>query len=125
MTLQSIPDLEVGITRLLHQTASPNEAHRVLSAFAALPRKLGLLPADERSAKPCQLESLGIRSELLQGLLRQVLDPDVEGCAVRMLASLSEQAAAEDDIVHLITDSERFPEVGFLVSKQCSFPKGC
>mmetsp|Transcript_18799 Transcript_18799/g.52391 ORF Transcript_18799/g.52391 Transcript_18799/m.52391 type:complete len:1108 (-) Transcript_18799:16-3339(-) len=109
--LMAIPDLEVGVTRLLHHTASPSEAFRVLCAFGGMANQLGLAAAADRAGGQCQLRALGVESELLRELLKQATDPDVETVALSMLAGLSKQAAEEDDLINLITDAERFPEV--------------
>ena len=117
--MQAIPDLEVGVTRLLHQTASPSETYKVLCAFGGMASQLGLPPAQDRAAGPCQLGALGVKSELLRDLLKQATDPDMETVALSMLGCLNKHAAEENDLINLITDKEQFPEVR---NSSCQFP---
>ena len=115
---QRLPDLEVGVTRMLHHSASPSEAYRVLCAFGGLPAQLGLPPPDQRRQQQ-QDEAAGVeehgkqgpRSPLLRELVDQATDPDVEEAAAAMLRGLSREAAEQDDPINLFADTSDYPEV--------------
>jgi hypothetical protein len=119
VTPQALPDLEAGVTRMLHRTASPAEAYRVLDAFATLPSSLGI-----RSRAECLMGRVsmaggageamlaaGVESPLLQRLSANITDVAMVGTAAELLSQLHQRAAEQSDVTALMRDSERFPEV--------------
>eukprot|EP00873_Tetraselmis_striata_P036058 jgi/Tetstr1/456322/TSEL_004102.t1 len=112
--LKGLPDLEAGVTRMLHRTASPAEAVRVLRAFTGLPESLGLASRAERlmaAGGGAAGRLAGVGPALLRELLAAAADDGVEGAAAELLGQMNQHAAEADDLIALMTSAERFPEV--------------
>ncbi|KAK9810008.1 hypothetical protein WJX72_003290 [[Myrmecia] bisecta] len=106
-TLAGLPDLERGITRILHRTASPAEFVTMLRALAsiAVNCRLQLGEGDAADHAP------GVQSPLLQRLLQAAASRQVAAAARAMLAVVDEGAAMAGDKLGLFRSEARFPHV--------------
>ncbi|KAK9814927.1 hypothetical protein WJX73_002195 [Symbiochloris irregularis] len=108
--LKGIPDLERGIMRLVHRTASPSEFLTVLQALASLPMRLRVEVEEVSSAEePASVK--GVDSALLQEHLASAASQEVAEHARDMLSAVDEEAAHENDMVQLFRSEGRFPDV--------------
>ncbi|CAI5989423.1 unnamed protein product [Closterium sp. NIES-65] len=115
-SLARVGDVERGVTRILHKTATPNEFVRVLSALASAAQQLrSLLPDPPYTTTASTTASTAadtdpdssndtpkVKSALLQRLLRAAASPAVVRHARRMLSAVNADAAARGDKVNLI-----------------------
>ncbi|KAK9827992.1 hypothetical protein WJX81_005994 [Elliptochloris bilobata] len=107
-TLGGLGDLERGLTRALHKTASPAELVTTLRALASVGPALGLQVGAEEDG----MEAVpNVKSVLLQRLLAAAASREVSDAASEMLGVLDEAAAMENDRVALFASEARFPGV--------------
>lgn len=103
--LSRLPDLERGLARALHRTASPPEFVGTMKALAGVCVELGLRPEAGLTT------TTAVRSPLLRRLLGEVADPAAVAAAAAALAPLDARAAAARpvDRVALLSDGDAFP----------------
>eukprot|EP00958_Prasinococcus_capsulatus_P014757 scaffold1554_cov401-Prasinococcus_capsulatus_cf.AAC.33 len=111
--LSQVPDVEKGLMRIFHKTATPNEFVTVLEAILKTGRQLAVLGTSEggKDVRDAPLLSLLLShassSELLQTVMTE-------------LCALNVEAAKKSDKVNLLKDSPRFPELGRLRTEVAS-----
>ncbi|XVE64210.1 hypothetical protein DITRI_Ditri07aG0083300 [Diplodiscus trichospermus] len=108
------PDIQRGITRIFHQTATPAEFIAVIQAILSAGKELRRLHIDEEyedyGSKKVGLAA--VRSALLKRLILTASSPNVLGSAVKLLSTLNKEAADKGDLTDLIIISkDQFPEV--------------
>ncbi|XP_057427626.1 DNA mismatch repair protein MSH3 isoform X2 [Lotus japonicus] len=103
--LSRAPDIQRGITRIFHCTATPSEFIAVVQAILSAGKRLQQLKiGEEDNNKLC--------SHLLKKLILTASSASVIGNAAKLLSSLDKDSADQGDIPNLIIASEgRFPEV--------------
>ncbi|XP_057527766.1 DNA mismatch repair protein MSH3 [Amaranthus tricolor] len=99
-TLTQSPDVQRGITRIYHKTATPLEFIAVVH---------GIILAAK------QLQQLGIetiQSALLRNLIQTAASSNLINCAAKFLLSLNKEAAEKGDLLNLICVADgKFSEV--------------
>ncbi|XP_061369548.1 DNA mismatch repair protein MSH3 isoform X2 [Gastrolobium bilobum] len=104
-TLGRAPDIQRGITRIFHCTASPAEFIAVIQAILSAGKLLQQLNVGEG-------HNTTLRSNLLKKLILTASSASVIGNAAKMLSSLNKDCADQGDLTNLIIASEgQFPEV--------------
>ncbi|BAT94198.1 hypothetical protein LR48_Vigan02g212900 [Vigna angularis] len=104
-TLGRAPDIQRGITRIFHCTASPSEFVAVIQAIFSAGKQLQQLNIGEGNNNT-------LRSNLLKRLILTASSDSVIANAAKMLSSLNIESADQGDLTKLITASEgQFPEV--------------
>ncbi|KAK4283171.1 hypothetical protein QN277_000153 [Acacia crassicarpa] len=99
------PDIQRGITRIFHQTATPSEFIAVIQAILSAGKQLQKLYADEE-------EDNMLHSNLLKKLVLTASSASVISSAAKMLSSINKESADRGDITNLIIASDgQFPEV--------------
>ncbi|KAL6533143.1 Mismatch repair protein msh3 [Orobanche minor] len=110
-TLRKAPDIQRGITRIFHQTATASEFIAVIQAIVVAGRqlqKLHVAIGDENK----NVQSGTVRSVLLRKLILTASSPNVTGTAARLLSKLNKEAADHRDLHNLfITADGNFPKV--------------
>ncbi|CAL8467013.1 g6549 [Coccomyxa elongata] len=106
--LSGLGDLERGITRSLHGTASPAEFSNMLHALSTVAPKLGVR-ADVDLSSDAALQDLA--SSLLQHLFRAAASKEVSEAAFDLLSVMDSEAASANNKIDLFISEERFPEV--------------
>ncbi|GMH38216.1 hypothetical protein BSKO_06100 [Bryopsis sp. KO-2023] len=102
MVLPRLPDLERGLTRILHKSASPKEFVDVLQGLRLVCENLS--PTSSKHEET-------IKSLLLNSLLESASSPDIFHLAREMLASIDVAKAKDNDSVEMFVREDRFPEV--------------
>ncbi|RDY00527.1 DNA mismatch repair protein MSH3, partial [Mucuna pruriens] len=104
-TLGRAPDVQRGITRIFHCTATPSEFVAVIQAILSAGKQLQQLNIGEGNNNT-------LRSNLLKKLILTASSGSVIGNAAKMLSSLNKDPADQGDLTKLIIASEgQFPEV--------------
>ncbi|KAK7357346.1 hypothetical protein VNO80_16630 [Phaseolus coccineus] len=99
------PDIQRGITRIFHCTASPSEFVAVIQAILSAGKQLQQLNIGEGNNNK-------LRSNLLKKLVLTASSDSTIANAAKMLSSLNIDSADQGDLTKLITASEgQFPEV--------------
>ena len=108
--LTRVSDLERGLARALHRTASPSEFVATMSALGGAAGELGLRPGGGDGDGAGAL-STTVKSALLRRLLASVADPAAAAAAAAALAPLDVRAAAARpvNVVALLADGDAFP----------------
>ncbi|KAF3433002.1 hypothetical protein FNV43_RR24104 [Rhamnella rubrinervis] len=110
-TLGRLPDIQRGITRIFHQTATPSEFFVVIQAILNSGKQLQQLRIEEGDGDK-NLRSKTLRSELLRKLVVTASSSSVIENAARLLSTLNKEAADQGDLSNLIIISNgQFPEV--------------
>ena len=99
--LGRLPDLDRGLTRILHGTASPSDFVGTLRAFGGLPGEIGALAAAAGEGAPGPLAALLGRAAA-EGPAR---------VASSLLSRVHEAAAGANSKVDLFADEASFPRV--------------
>ncbi|KAK6155738.1 hypothetical protein DH2020_009986 [Rehmannia glutinosa] len=111
VTLGRAPDVQRGITRIFHRTATASEFIAVIQAVVVAGRQLQKLHvevADENK----NLQVRTVRSILLRKLILTASSPCVTDTAARLLSKLNKEAAEQRDLHNLFIISDgSFPEV--------------
>ncbi|KAK7343678.1 hypothetical protein VNO77_12606 [Canavalia gladiata] len=102
-TLGRAPDIQRGITRIFHCTATPSEFVAVIQAILSAGKQLQQLNIGEGNM---------FHSNLLKKLILTASSGSVIGNAAKMLSSLNKDSADQGDLPNLVIASEgQFPEV--------------
>ncbi|XP_068645425.1 DNA mismatch repair protein MSH3 isoform X2 [Aristolochia californica] len=111
-TLGRSPDVQRGITRTFHRTASPAEFISVIHAILSAGKQLQRLPLDKDEDKIGNFQGKIIESSLLRRLILTASSSSLITHAVRLLSLLSIEAANKGDLQNLFIVSDgQFPEV--------------
>ncbi|GMY07192.1 DNA mismatch repair protein MSH3 isoform X1, partial [Fagus crenata] len=105
------PDIQRGITRIFHQTATPSEFIAVIQAILYAGKQLQQLHIEDEDNSN-NLKAKTVRSELLRKLILTVSSSSVIGNAAKLLSTINKEAADEKDLQNLIVITNgQFPEV--------------
>ncbi|GFP82204.1 DNA mismatch repair protein msh3 [Phtheirospermum japonicum] len=119
-TLGRVPDVQRGITRIFHRTASASEFIAVIQAIVVAGRQLQKLHV-EIADKTKNRQVKTVRSVLLRKLILTASSPSVTGTATKLLSKLNKEAADQRDLHNLFIVSDgSFPEVATAWTKVCS-----
>ncbi|KAK4431505.1 DNA mismatch repair protein MSH3 [Sesamum alatum] len=104
------PDIQRGITRIFHRTATASEFIAVVQAILVAGRQLRQLHIEDDENKNPQVRT--VRSVLLRKLILTASSSSVISTAARLLSMLNKEAADQRDLLNLfiISDGD-FPEV--------------
>ncbi|TYH41256.1 hypothetical protein ES332_D12G303100v1 [Gossypium tomentosum] len=108
------PDIQRGITRIFHRTATPSEFIAVIQAILSAGKQLKRLHINEEYEDyGCNKIGVAIvQSALLRRLILTASSSKVLGNAVKLLSTLNKEAADKGDFTDLIIISkDQFPEV--------------
>ncbi|KAG8638414.1 hypothetical protein MANES_14G026600v8 [Manihot esculenta] len=95
------PDIQRGITRIFHRTATASEFISVIQAILHAGKQFQQLHAeDEHNNKKVRAKT--VRSVLLKKLIFTVSSSSVVGNAVKLLSTLNKEAAERGDLANLI-----------------------
>ncbi|CAN1264852.1 DNA mismatch repair protein MSH3 [Linum perenne] len=109
-TLGRLPDIQRGITRIFHRTATPKEFVAVIEAILYAGKQLKRLCVQEHNNHSDQTSS--IRSVLLGTLISTVSSSSVVYTAAKLLSSVNKDAADQGDLLNLVLVSDgQFSEV--------------
>ncbi|KAJ4706053.1 putative DNA mismatch repair protein MSH3 [Melia azedarach] len=104
------PDIQRGITRIFHRTASASEFIVVIQAILFAGKKLQRLRIDEECEE--KVSSKTVNSPLLKKLILTASSATVVGKAAKLLSTLNKEAADQGDLLNLLIISNgQFPEV--------------
>ncbi|OMO95958.1 DNA mismatch repair protein MutS, core [Corchorus capsularis] len=108
------PDIQRGITRIFHRTATPAEFIAVIQAILSAGKQLQRLyiveECEENGGK--KVPSGVVQSGLLKRLILTASSPNVLGNAAKLLSTLYKEAADKGDLTNLIIISkDQFPEL--------------
>ncbi|KAL2556054.1 DNA mismatch repair protein MSH3 [Forsythia ovata] len=111
ITLGRSPDIQRGIARIFHQTATASEFIAVVQAILAAGKRLQQLQIEEVDKnKNTQMRT--VRSGLLRKLISTASSSSVISTAANFLSSLNNEAAGRRDLENLFIISDgKFPEV--------------
>ncbi|KAM1783770.1 hypothetical protein FF1_041896 [Malus domestica] len=109
-TLGRSPDIQRGITRIFHRTATPPEFIAVIQAILYAGKQLQQLQIKEEGSKG-NTRGKSVRSELLRKLILTASSSTVVGKAAKLLSALNKEAADKQDLLNLIISDGQFPEV--------------
>ncbi|PRQ60072.1 putative DNA mismatch repair protein MutS [Rosa chinensis] len=110
-TLGRLPDIQRGITRIFHRTATPSEFIAVIQAILHAGKQLQQLQIEEEGSENF-LGGKTVCSELLRKLILTASSSSIIGNAAKLLSTLNKEAADQQDLQNLITISDgQFPEV--------------
>ncbi|KAJ7547890.1 hypothetical protein O6H91_08G108400 [Diphasiastrum complanatum] len=116
-SLGKMPDIERGITRIFHRTATTGEFISVVQALVTAVKKLQRLRSRKQEADGINKElpsndQKSIQSPLLRRLLAAAASQSVSEHGTRFLSSLNTEAATSGDKLNLFLNTGgRFPEV--------------
>ncbi|XP_059629291.1 DNA mismatch repair protein MSH3 isoform X2 [Cornus florida] len=111
ITLGRLPDIQRGITRIFHRTATTSEFVSVIQAILVAGKQLQQLHIEEED-KSKNTPMKTVRSVLLRRLILTASSSSVIGKAGKLLSTLNKEAAAQGDLQNLfIISSGQFPEV--------------
>lgn len=107
-SLGRAPDIQRGITRIFHRTATPSEFIAIVQAILSAGKRLQQLNIGEGDNN----NNNKLRSDLLKKLISTASSTSVIGNAAKMLSSLNEDSACQGDWTNMIiATEEQFPEV--------------
>ncbi|PIN15683.1 Mismatch repair MSH3 [Handroanthus impetiginosus] len=111
-TLGRAPDIQRGITRIFHRTATASEFIAVIQAIIVAGRQLHQLHVEvEDESRNQQVKT--VRSVLLRKLILTASSPSVINTAARLLSKVNKEAADKRDLHNLFIISDgNFPEIG-------------
>uniref|UniRef100_A0A803M0F0 DNA mismatch repair protein MSH3 n=1 Tax=Chenopodium quinoa TaxID=63459 RepID=A0A803M0F0_CHEQI len=89
-TLGQSPDVQRGITRIFHKTATPSEFIAVVHAVLLAAKQLQ------------QLEVVTVQSALLRNLIQTAASSSLISCSAKFMSSLNKEAAEKGDLLNLI-----------------------
>lgn len=105
------PDVQRGITRIFHRTATASEFIKIIQAILVAGKQLQELLIEEEDNKH-NLKMNTVHSVLLRKLILTASSSSVIGTAAKLLSSLSEDAAGKQDLQNLfIINDGQFSEV--------------
>lgn len=113
--LGKMADVERGITRIFHRTATTAEFVTVIHSLIVAAKQLQQLDCVDEdqivSHDPYQRHQERVRSHLLRRLIAAASSSVVSEQATRLLSALNKDAAAQGDKQNLFICADRFPEV--------------
>ncbi|XP_015878076.3 DNA mismatch repair protein MSH3 [Ziziphus jujuba] len=110
-TLGRSPDIQRGITRIFHRTATPSEFVVVIQVILYAGKQLQQLHIEEEDGDQ-NLRVKTVHSELLRKLILAASSFSVIENAAKLLSTLNKEAAEQGDLSNLIIISNgRYPEV--------------
>ncbi|KAK8487123.1 hypothetical protein V6N13_046574 [Hibiscus sabdariffa] len=107
-------DIQRGITRIFHRTATPTEFIAVIQAILSAGKQLKRFHIDEKyEDHGCKKVGVAaVQSTLLKRLILTASSSNVLGNAAKLLSTLNKEAADKGDFTDLIIISkDQFPEV--------------
>ncbi|GMJ06531.1 homolog of DNA mismatch repair protein MSH3 [Hibiscus trionum] len=107
-------DIQRGITRIFHRTATPTEFIAVIQAILSAGKQLKQFHIDEKyEDHGCRKVGVPtVQSTLLKRLILTASSSNVLGNAAKLLSTLNKEAADKGDFTELIIISkDQFPEV--------------
>lgn len=105
------PDIQRGITRIFHRTATPSEFISVMQAILSAGKQLQRLHISEVYESE-EVQTSTMQSTLLKKLILTASSSNVLNKAAKFLASLNKEAANQGDLANLFIISDgQFPEV--------------
>ncbi|ONK79683.1 uncharacterized protein A4U43_C01F8980 [Asparagus officinalis] len=105
------PDVQRGITRIFHQTATAAEFTRVIHAILLCGKLLQKLHVEDDGDNKT-VEQKTMKSALLRRLILTASSSAVLAHAAKLLSSINKDAANQGDMLNLfIASSDQFPEV--------------
>ncbi|GAU15437.1 hypothetical protein TSUD_44740 [Trifolium subterraneum] len=108
-SLGRAPDIQRGITRIFHRTATPSEFIAIIQAVLSAGKRLQQLNIGEGDSDNSNNK---LRSELLKKLISTASSASVIGNAAKMLSSLNKDFSYEGDLTNMFIATEgQFPEV--------------
>ncbi|CAI9767658.1 unnamed protein product [Fraxinus pennsylvanica] len=111
ITLGRSPDIQRGIARIFHQTATASEFIAIIQAILAAGKRLQRLQIEEED-KNVHTNMRTVRSVLLRKLISTASSSSVISTAAKFLSSLNKEAASQRDLENLFIVSDgKFPEV--------------
>ncbi|EPS68610.1 hypothetical protein M569_06157 [Genlisea aurea] len=107
VALRKAPDIQRGISRIFHRTATTSEFASVVEAISVAGRRLRpLCNSDEEKKRP------EVKSKLLRKLILTAASSAVTDAASKFMSSIDREAADKRDFRNLfITDNGNFDEV--------------
>ncbi|XVF09858.1 hypothetical protein REPUB_Repub07fG0133200 [Reevesia pubescens] len=108
------PDVQRGITRIFHRTATPKEFIAVIQAILSVGKQLQRLHIDEENEDygSKKVQGAAVQSALLKRLILTASSSNVLRNAAKLLSTLNKEAADKGDLTDLIIISkDQFPEV--------------
>ncbi|KAL7003351.1 hypothetical protein U1Q18_004509 [Sarracenia purpurea var. burkii] len=110
-TLGSSPDIQRGITRIFHRTASASEFVAVIQAFLVAGKQLQQLHIEQED-KGEEMPRKTVHSVLLRKLILTASSSSAISSAAKLLSTLNKEAAGQGDLLNLFNSSGgQFPEV--------------
>ncbi|XP_020079711.1 DNA mismatch repair protein MSH3 isoform X1 [Ananas comosus] len=104
------PDVQRGITRIFHRTATPKEFIGVIQAILTSAKQLQVLHVEDDGVVLSQQRK--VNSGLLRRLICTTSSSTIIAHAVKLLSCLNKDAADQGDMLNLfITSNDQFPEV--------------
>ncbi|XP_058205866.1 DNA mismatch repair protein MSH3 isoform X2 [Rhododendron vialii] len=105
------PDIQRGITRIFHRTATASEFVAVIQALLVTGKQLQQLHIEEEG-KSKSVSRKTVHSVLLRKLILTASSSSVISNAAKLLSALNKEAADRGDLLNLFNiSSGRFPEV--------------
>ncbi|KAK9143420.1 hypothetical protein Syun_012820 [Stephania yunnanensis] len=108
-TLGRSPDIQRGITRIFHKTATAAEFIQIMQAILFAAKQLQQLQVEDKSIAGNTQENI-VHSALLRRMILAASSPTVVAHAVKLLSFLSKDAADQGDLQSLFSDGQ-FAEV--------------
>ncbi|KAK9059646.1 hypothetical protein SSX86_020350 [Deinandra increscens subsp. villosa] len=109
--LGKLPDIQRGITRIYHRTATASEFIAVIQAILVSGKQLQQLQVEEEH-NVGNMQKKAIRSSLLKRLTLTASSSSIISTATRLLSALNKEAAEQRDLSNLFVVSERqFEEI--------------
>ncbi|XP_052203955.1 DNA mismatch repair protein MSH3 isoform X2 [Diospyros lotus] len=110
ITLGRAPDIQRGITRIFHKTATTSEFVAVIDALLIAGKHLKQLHIEEGEGEDALKKT--VQSVLLKKLILTVCSSSVIGNAAKLLSTLNKEAANQGDLLNLFNiSSGEFPEI--------------
>ncbi|XAR66206.1 hypothetical protein NMG60_11012345 [Bertholletia excelsa] len=105
------PDIQRGITRIFHRTATASEFVSVIQALLVAGKQLQQLHIEE-DCKDKDAMTKTVNSVLLRKLILTASSSSVIGSSVKLLSAINKEAADQGDLLNLFNNSNgQFPEV--------------
>ncbi|TXG70881.1 hypothetical protein EZV62_005816 [Acer yangbiense] len=109
-SLGRLPDIQRGITRIFHRTATPSEFIAVIQAILYAGKQLQRLCIEEEYNE--KVPSKAVHSILLRKIILTAASATVVGKAAKFLSALNKESADQGDLPNLlIVSNGQFPEV--------------
>ncbi|KAF8412278.1 hypothetical protein HHK36_000239 [Tetracentron sinense] len=110
-TLGRSLDIQRGITRIFHRTATASEFVAVIHAILSAGKQLQLLHIEDEDNNG-KVQEKAVHSALLRRLILTASSSSVIGHAAKLLSTLNKDAADQGDLQNLFIVSDgKFPEV--------------